>query len=182
MSPDADDIGAPGPPMPAGDRAAMTSPAPGRALRWSLAVPALLHRAGLGPLLGHRSLRLVTTEPSTGHRRETVLAVLRYDPATEEAVVLSAWGFHTGWLADLEAGGVPEVRIGRAAFRPTYRLLGVTEAEAVLAAYERQNRLSAPIVRRLLGGLLGRPYDGSPSARRQVVIERPLVGFRPASD
>jgi hypothetical protein len=58
-------------------------------------------------------------------------------------------------------------------------VLDAGEAEQVLAAYERRNRLVAPLVRYVLGRLTGMRYDGSPAARRRLVETLPFVGFAP---
>lgn len=69
--------------------------------------------------------------------------------------------------------------VGRERFAPTHRELDVDEAAAVLADYERRNRLAAPVVRRVLSRLVGWRYDGSEQARRRLVRERPVLAFRP---
>lgn len=58
--------------------------------------------------------------------------------------------------------------------------LGADEAAGVLAGYELRNRVAAQVVRRVLSALVGRPYDGSDTARHRLVRELPLVAFRPA--
>jgi hypothetical protein len=55
-------------------------------------LPIYLYRLDLGRLLGHRFLLLVHRGRKSGLLRETVLEVLLHDPATNESVVLSAWG------------------------------------------------------------------------------------------
>jgi deazaflavin-dependent oxidoreductase (nitroreductase family) len=157
-----------------------TQPAPPAGLlRGLLRSPALLYHARLGFLLGHRFLLLVTIGRRTGQRRETMLEVMRYDRRTREVTVMAGWGSRTAWLHNVEAGLAQEVRIGRERYVPAYRVLEVDEAEAILAEYERSNRLAGPLVRRVLGGLLGWPYDGSPGARRRAVEQLRMVAFRP---
>lgn len=148
-------------------------------LRLLLGLPVHLYRAGLGFLFGRRFLFLVTTGRRTGRRRETVVEVVRYDESTREAIVMAGWGVRTGWLNNVEAGLAQEVRIGRDRYLPTHRVLEADEAAAILADYERRNRLIRPIVRRVLSNLVGWRYDGTPEARRRVVEQLRMVGFRP---
>lgn len=165
------DLGRPAPARP---------PAPpGGVLRSLLGLPAHLYRARLGFLLGNRFLLLVSTGRRTGLRRETVLEVVRYDPTTRESIVLAGWGRRAGWLNNVEAGLAGEVWTGRDRYVPAHRLLPPDEAVRVLGDYEGRNRLIAPIVRAVLGCLLGWRYDGTPDARRRAVEQLPLVGFRP---
>jgi deazaflavin-dependent oxidoreductase (nitroreductase family) len=151
---------------------------PGGALRALLGLPTLVYRAHLGALLGHRFLMLVSTGRTSGKRRETVLEVMRYDPASGEAVCMAGWGRRTGWLHNVEAGLATEIRIGRERYAPAWRILAPDEAERVLAAYERENGSAGPVIRAVLGRLLGWRYDGTQEARRRAVRQLPLVGFR----
>lgn len=151
-------------------------------LRALLGLPVHLYHAHLGVLLGHRFLLLVHTGRKTGLRRETVLEVVRYDPATRESVVAAGWGRRTGWLHNVEAGLAREVWTGGERFSPAYRMLPPDEAERLFAEYERRNRLIGPLIRAVLSRLLGWRYDGTPAARRRAVEQLSLVGFRPPSD
>ncbi len=151
-------------------------------LRALLGLPVHLYHAHLGGLLGHRFLLLVHTGRKSGLPRETVLEVVRYNPATRESVVAAGWGRRTGWLHNVEAGLAHEVRTGRQRFTPAWRILPPDEAERIFADYERRNRLIAPIIRAVLSRLLGWRYDGTSAARRRAVEQLSLVGFRPQPD
>ena len=148
-------------------------------LRRALAAPRLLYHVGAGPLLGHRFLLLVHRGRRSGRRYETLLEVMHWDSAAREACVLSAFGERAQWLQNARAAQAVEVRIGRRRYAPSMRVLTVAEAERVLAAYERRNRMLAPIVRRVLARLAGVRYDGSPASRRAVVERLPIVAFGP---
>lgn len=148
--------------------------------RRAFALPTHLYRAGLGGLLGHRFLLLVHEGRRSGRRYETVVEVIRWDPATREAVVLSGWGRRASWFRNVEAGGPAEIRIGRERWQaPSHRVLDEQEAADALAGYERRHRLAAPLVRRVLARLAGTAYDGSPAARQAVVRVLPAVAFTP---
>ena len=158
----------------------MSSSRPGPLLRTLLRLPSRLYDWNAGWLLGHRFLRLTHVGRRSGRRYRTVLEVLGIDPVTGEVMVLSGFGRNADWHRNLEAGdGTAEIEIGRSRFRARYRDLDTDQAAAVLEAYERRNRLLVPIVRRVLGRLLGRPYDGSDAARRDLVRTLPVVAFTP---
>jgi hypothetical protein len=78
------------------------------------------------------------------------------------------------------ASGTAEVEIGADRFDVRVRELGPAEGAAVLADYERRNRLAAPLVRRMLARLAGFEYDGSEAARRDLASRLPLVAFTQA--
>jgi deazaflavin-dependent oxidoreductase (nitroreductase family) len=148
-------------------------------LKRLLAAPAVLYRAGGGRLLGHRFLLLAHRGRRSGRRYETVLEVVRWDAERDEATVMSGFGPGAQWYRNVLADGAVDVSIGRRRFSPSVRTLDPDEAAAALAAYERANRLIAPLVRRILSRLAGFRYDGSETSRRRLVETLPLVAFRP---
>jgi deazaflavin-dependent oxidoreductase (nitroreductase family) len=144
-----------------------------------LRAPARLYDWHLGWLLGRRFLRLTHVGRRSGRRYQTVLEVVGENPRTGELIVVAGFGRSAGWYRNIRAGGAREVAVGRERFVPVHRLLEEAEAEAVLAAYERRNRLAVPLIRVVLSRLVGWRYDGSESARRALVRELPMVGLRP---
>ena len=152
---------------------------PGPVLRSVFRLPVFLYRWQLGWVLGHRFLLIVHTGRLTGSLHQTVVEVLHYDSSSGEAVVMSGWGSHSDWFRNIEAGGTAEVVIGRRRVPVTYRVLDVDEASRILADYERRNRWIAPIVRKVLGALVGWKYEGSEESRRSLVRQLPLVAFDP---
>lgn len=151
-------------------------------LRWLFRAPVYLYRWRCGWLLGRRFLLVIHVGRRTGRRRCTVLEIVEYRPVGPEAVVISALGRNAQWLRNIEATPNPEVVIGSRRFGAAYRLLGVEEAAGVLAGYEQRNRFATPIIRAVLGRLLGWPYDGSEEHRRRLAAELPFVEFRPRPD
>ena len=110
-----------------------------------------------------------------------MLEVIGADRVRGEVFVMVDLGRRAQWYRNVLAGGAVEIAIARERFRPGYRELAPPEAAAVLAGYERRNRLLAPIVRAVLSRLAGWRYDGSPPARERLVSDHPILAFRPAS-
>lgn len=150
-------------------------------LKRALRAPIVVYDVGAGRLFGHRFLLLTHRGRRSGRRYRTMLEVLSWDPAKREAVVMSGLGRHSDWYRNVLADGAEEIRISRLRFHPTARALEVEEAVPILAAYERRNRIAAPLVRAILSRLAGFPYDGSEAARRKLVATLPLVAFQPRS-
>lgn len=143
-----------------------------------LRAPGYLYDMDAGWLLGQRFLRLTHVGRRSGRTYRTVLEVVgRTDSG--EYVVLAGLGSNADWFRNVQAGPAVEVVAGRRRFVPSHRVLGVEEADAVVAGYERRNRLAAPVVRRVLSWLVGWRYDGSSEARRRLVEQLPLVAFGP---
>lgn len=149
-------------------------------LKAAFRLPDLLYRHGLGWVLGRRFLRLLHVGRRTGTRHATVLEVVRHDPRRAEFVVVSGFGPHADWLRNVEAGNTVEGTVGRHTFVADHRRLDREEAFAVMADYERRNRLIGPVVRRALSWLLGWRYDASALARWRLVDQLPMVALRPA--
>jgi deazaflavin-dependent oxidoreductase (nitroreductase family) len=150
----------------------------GRATRFIFHLPTHLYDWHAGWLLDHRLLRLTHRGRKSGRRYQTVLEVVGSDSATDEVIVMSGFGPSADWFQNLHVAPAEEIAIGCRRFRPQHRILEETEAIAVLADYERRNRLIAPTVRRGLTWLAGWSYDGSDAARARLVQQLPMVGFR----
>jgi anti-anti-sigma factor len=108
-----------------------------------------------------------------------VLEVVGVLPDTGETVVVAGLGRSSNWFRNIQAEPALCVEIGRERFIPAQRVLDPVEAGEVMAAYERRNRLAAPIVRVVLSRLLGWPYDGAAEARARLTRQLPFVAFRP---
>jgi deazaflavin-dependent oxidoreductase (nitroreductase family) len=148
-------------------------------LRWLFRTPVWLYRWHCGRLFGHRFLLLTHVGRRSLLPRHTVLEVMVWRPAVQEAVVMSAFGRDADWLRNIEAHPGPRVEVGSLRFVADHRILDTEEAIAVLAGYERRNRFAAPIIRLALSRLLGWRYRGANADRVRLVEQRPLVAFRP---
>lgn len=152
---------------------------PGPVMRRMLRAPTLLFRARLGWLLGGRFLMITHLGRRSGRRYRTVVEVVGHIRGADEYVVMAGFGHSSDWLRNLQAGGGRDVAVGARRFVPAVRMLDADEACAVLAGYERRNRLIAPVVRRVLSALVGWRYAGTEADRVRLVSELPLVALRP---
>lgn len=159
--------------------ATVTGRRSGPVLAAVLRAPARLYDSNLGWILGRRFLRLTHVGRRTGRQYQTMLEVVGENRDRHEVIVVAGLGRSAQWYRNLVADKVSEVAIGRERFVPHHRELGVVEAAAVLAEYERRNRYIAPLVRRVLSWLVGWRYDGTPESRLELVSELPMVALRP---
>lgn len=158
----------------------MSSPRPGRILALVLRAPGRLYDWNAGWLLGQRFLRLTHVGRRTGTTHHTMLEVIGVRPAVGEFIVIAGLGPSANWYRNLQVHPALEVAVGTRRFRPQHRELDETEAVAVLADYERRNRLAAPVVRRVLSWLVGWHYDGTDAARHRLAKDLPVLALRPA--
>ena len=105
-------------------------------------LPIYLYRLKLGWSLGHRFLLLIHRGRKSGLLHQTVLEVIRYNPAAEESVVLSARGEKADWYRNIDASPALEVRTGRERYVPKQRFLAPEENHAVILEYARRHPLA----------------------------------------
>jgi deazaflavin-dependent oxidoreductase (nitroreductase family) len=148
---------------------------PRGALRLGFRLPIALYRAHLGWLLGRRFLLLTHRGRKSGAVRQTVLEVVRYDPARRESAVVSAYGDRADWYQNILASPPIEVQTGRDRYAPRYRLLAPEERLAALADYRKRYPRAFAAVMRFLGFAYDGTESGLPSLADQVI----MVAFRP---
>ena len=144
-------------------------------LRLGYRLPIALYRANLGWLLGHRFLLLTHRGRKSGAPRQTVLEVVRYDPARRESAVVSAYGARADWYQNILASPPIEVQTGRDRYAPRYRLLAPDERLTALSAYRKRYPRAFAAVMRFLGFAYDGTESGLPSLADQVI----MVAFRP---
>lgn len=148
---------------------------PGRLALAVFRLPLPLYRRGWGWLLGHAFLLLVHAGRKTGKHYAATAMVLRYDPTTRAAVILSAWQ-DTDWIRNIRVRPALRVQIGRESFIPEQRFLSAEESVAVVAEFRRRH----PWRSRLIPWIMGWGDLGSDKAARDFVSTRPFVSLRPA--
>lgn len=154
---------------------------PGRVVMWLFRAPSRLYDWRLGWLLGRRFCRLTHVGRKSGKRYRTVIEVAGRDKAADELMVVCGFGRSADWYRNLQANGSAEIESGGRKYDAEWRELDDDRAASVMAAYERRNRLIAPIARRILSSVVGWRYDGSEDARRKLVTEMPILAFTPKS-
>ena len=150
-----------------------------RWLRRVFRVPVYLYRWRLGWLLGHRFVLLTHRGRRSGLPRQTVLEVLRYDPATRECVVVSGYGARADWYRNLQAAPALALQIGRERYVPAHRVLDPAETAREFRDYRRRHPLFARLALRWFSAALGLPNEGTAETRRVLVAQMRMVAFRP---
>lgn len=153
---------------------------PAGAVRLTFRLPIYLYRFGLGKVLGYRFLLLVHRGRKSGRLRETVLEVIRHDPATGESVVLSGRGEKADWYHNIQASPALEIRTGGRRYVPEQRFLAPEENHAIISGYARRHPLAFRFLTNAFG--FGYPVDGTEDERQQFAESLRLVAFRPRSE
>ena len=148
---------------------------PGALLRFSLRLPILLYRLGLGWMLGDRFLMLTHTGRKSGLARQTVIEVVKHDKAMDTYYVVSGWGEKSDWYQNIRK--TPQVAIhenGRK-FRSVAAFIPVEKAIAILNDYASEH----PIAFNELSGLfLGERMKPGSDAPERLARKMPMVAFR----
>lgn len=148
-----------------------------RALRVAFRLPVYLYSFGLGRLLGYRFLLLVHRGRKSGLLKETMLEVVRYDPATCESVVLSGWGEKADWYRNIAASPALEIRTGGKRYVPEQRFLEPQENFATIMEYARLHPQTFRFLVRTFG--FDYPLDGPVESKRRFAESLRMVAFRP---
>lgn len=146
-------------------------------LKWIFTLPLYLYRWHLGWLVGHSYLMLTHLGRKTGRRRQTGVEVAHYDPATQECIVVAAWGEQTDWYRNIQAHPALEVQVGSKRYPPVQRFLTFEETWARLCEYREHHPRRLRVLLRFLAGY---PYHGSPEELRAIAQVVRCVAFRPA--
>ncbi|MDQ2903510.1 MAG: nitroreductase family deazaflavin-dependent oxidoreductase [Ktedonobacteraceae bacterium] len=133
-------------------------------LKWAFSLPRYLYRWHLGWLLGRRFLMITHLGRKSGRRRQTVLEVVSYDPATQECLVIAGYGVHSDWYRNIQVHPAIEVQIGCQRYTPQQRLFSSEETMHLLEEYQRHHpRAFREIIR-----FMGYAYDGTPEALHAI--------------
>ncbi len=144
-------------------------------LKLGFTLPRYLYRWHLGWLLGHRCLMMTHIGRKSGRRRQTVLEVVRYDPSTQECIVMSGYGAQSDWYRNIQLRPVVEVQIGRQHYTPRQRMLAAEETYAILSEYRQQH----PWLFREFMQMLGYSYDGTDESLHTLSHALRGVALRP---
>ena len=144
-------------------------------LKWAFTLPLSLYRWHLGWLVGHRFLVVTHLGRKTGHRRHTGLEVVHYDPATQECIVVAAWGEQADWYRNIQAHPALEVQVGSIRYPPVQRFLTFEETSSLLSDYQRAH----PQGLRALLRMAGYAYHGSKEELHAIAQVMRAVAFRP---
>lgn len=156
------------------DNTAFVAPKPGVLTRLFFRFPPLLYKVHLGWILDHRVLYLVHTGRKTGKIRRNCIEVIHYDRVQKESIVISAYGKKADWFRNISKNSPLELRIGREAFLPEFRVLQVEEARTILKAFYKEHQGEAKFFLKQFFHL-ETTEDGFVGLAEMV----PLVAFRP---
>ena len=141
-----------------------------------LRLPVWLYRLRLGLLLGHRFLLLTHIGRKSGLPRQTVLEVVRYDPAANVCVIASGWGETSDWLRNIQKTPAVRITIGLRQFAAKASRLALEEAQQELMDYARRHPMA---FRKLAAYKLPSVPNDPAEACRSLAPVIPLFALRP---
>jgi deazaflavin-dependent oxidoreductase (nitroreductase family) len=139
-----------------------------------LKLPLLLYRTGLGRLLGHRFMLLTHVGRRSGKVRQTVLAVLHFDPKTMEIMAISAWSA-SDWYKNILALPALQVETGSTRYVPIHHSLSSEEIAALFEDYRSKH----PIFSRIVCRIPGWKWDASHEELLELAKTLRGVAFQP---
>lgn len=154
----------------------MGRPAP--TLRKLFKAPTWLYGKRLGWVLGKRFLEVTHRGRRSGELYETVLEVVKFDPNTEESVVVSAYGPQADWYRNLKEEAALRIRTGRLDYIPEQRFPSRPEAHDIAVGFCDRHRLEAKSIPPVLS-VIGAEAPPETSNPEDLVASLPMVAFRP---
>lgn len=139
-------------------------------------LPIFLYRIKLGGLLGNRFMQLTHIGRRSGKVRKTILAVLRYDPQTQEILAVSAWK-GSDWYYNIQTTPALQVESGRVKYVPQQRTLSPEEIATAFFEYCRRY----PIFSRIICRIPGWKWDSTYEEFLELARTLRGVAFRPQS-
>ena len=116
----------------------------------TLKLPLVLYRLHLGWMFGHRFMLLTHRGRRSGKIRQTVLAVLRFDPKIKEIMAVSAWSA-SEWYRNILRAPALQVETGFTHYVPVHRSLTSEEIAKLFEDYCRERPIFSRIVCRIPG-------------------------------
>jgi len=121
-------------------------------------LPILLYQLRLGWLLGNRFIQLTHIGRRSGKVRKTILAVLQFDPQTQEILAVSAWK-GSDWYYNIQASPALQVESGVVRYVPVQRTLSPEEITKAFLEYRKQHPLFSRMICRIPGWKWDSTYE-----------------------
>jgi deazaflavin-dependent oxidoreductase (nitroreductase family) len=137
-------------------------------------MPLILYRLRLGRLLGKRFMCITHVGRRSGKVYRSVLAVLKFDQATQEIMAVSPWR-GSNWYRNIQATPALEVEMGGVRYTPTQRTLSAEEIADLFIIFRREH----PIFARLVARIPGWKIDSSDEEFRALARTLRGVAFQP---
>lgn len=147
-------------------------------VRLAFRIPIWLYQTHLGWLLGHRFVLLTHTGRKSGFPRQTVLEVVRYDPATGACIVASGWDTRSDWFHNVSANPKIFIQIRNQRTSANAERFSPEAGGQELLDYARRH----PLAFRELVRFMGYRLDGTEDDIRALGRMIPMFIFKPVSE
>ncbi len=136
--------------------------------------PVWLYRLGMGWILGSRFLLLTHRGRRSGTLHNTVIEVIKYDPATDTYYVISGFGRRADWFRNICKNPRVTITVGRHRFSAVAHILPSEEAQEILEDFIHRH----PLETRLILPLFGYRTLSTSQSRKHFVEKYPVVAFK----
>jgi deazaflavin-dependent oxidoreductase (nitroreductase family) len=145
-------------------------------LRFGLRLPIWLYRMRLGWMLGNRFLLLTHTGRKSGLKHQTVVEVMRRDPASGACVVASGWGSKADWYQNIQQTPLVNITLGSRELAARAEFISKADGARELLDYALRHPRA---FRELSSFLAGQPLTANPQTCQQLAETIPIVVFEP---
>jgi deazaflavin-dependent oxidoreductase (nitroreductase family) len=121
-------------------------------------LPLIFYRLGLGWMMGRRFMVLTHVGRRSGKAYQTVLAVVSFDPITQEIKAVSPWS-SSNWFRNIQATPALEVQTAGVRYTPSQRFLLPEEIASLFILFRREHPVFSRMVARIPGWNIDSTYE-----------------------
>ncbi len=121
-------------------------------------LPLFFYHLGLGEIFGKRFMMLRHIGRKSGKAYESVLAVVGFDPKTQEIKAVSPWS-SSNWFRNIQASPAVEVQTAGMRYAPQQRFLSPEEIASAFLEFRRQYPVFSRMVARIPGWNIDSTYE-----------------------
>lgn len=143
-----------------------------------------MHKIGFGgweKLIGAEWMLISTVGRKTGKRRDSLVDVMDYDPATDTYYIEAAYGTRADWFKNIKASPVFDAQVGRRKFKAQAQELNAADTGETLVRFFRRKPAYTRSVMAMVG-INFKDEDELLGLGKNLILlaVKPLTSDRPA--
>ena len=139
-----------------------------KAIPWRM--PIWIYRLGLGGIMGKRFLHLTHIGKKSGLERETVLEIVKSNPAEGDYYVVSGFGTQSHWYQNIKANPEIKIQVGSNSVSATAEQLSPEEAGELMLEYAQNYTKAIKTLSNMIGYEIEHTTEGYLAFGRQIPV------------
>jgi deazaflavin-dependent oxidoreductase (nitroreductase family) len=151
-----------------------TVPRPKGFERFLFRLPIFLYQIHLGFLFGRRFLLLVHIGRKSGRPHQTVIEVVKSDPASNIYYVVSGWGEKSDWYQNIITHPNVMIQVKNSIHGAVAERVSFETGGKIMVEYFQLH----PILLKTLARVMHYPYEGTENSARQFGESIPVIALQ----